>query len=408
MNGSGPLAGLRVVDLTQMLAGPYATMVLADLGADVVKLEPISGDGVRGNGPFLPDDQLHSYGGYFQSVNRNKRSIAVDLKQEAGREIVLRLVDDAAVLVENYRVGVMDRLGLGYESLHERNPRLVYAAIRGFGDPRTGASPYSEWPAYDVVAQAMGGLMGITGADATHPTKAGPGVGDIFPAVLAVVGVLAAVRHADHTGEGQFVDVAMYDGVLALCERIVYQHSYTGANPGPQGNGHPMLCPFDVFPSTDGWITIAAPRDHLWRQLCIAMGRPELAVDQRYATNAARVAHCDEVRTLVGAWTSARSNQEILHGLSGRVPCGPVNTAADLFTDPHVAAREMLIQLEHPGSATSVMVAGSPIKMTGTPAAKHRRAPKLNEDADDILHSIGYSADQITQLRATVAVGATT
>jgi len=404
VSGSGPLAGLRVVDLTQMLAGPYATMVLADLGADVVKVEPIGGDGVRIQGPFLPDDELRSYGGYFQSVNRNKRSIAVDLKQEAGREILLRLVDDAAVIVENYRVGVMDRLGLSYESLHERNPRLVYAAVRGFGDPRTGASPYAESPAYDVVAQAMGGLMGITGSDATHPTKAGPGIGDIFPAVLAAVGILAAVRHADQSGEGQFVDVAMYDSVLALCERIVYQHSYTGANPSPQGNGHPLLCPFDVFPSADGWITIAAPRDHLWRLLCAVMGRPELGVDERYATNAARVTHCEDVRAAVAAWTSTRTNQEVVGVLGGRVPCGPVHTAEDIFADPHIAAREMLVQLEHPGSTTPVTVAGSPIKMTGTPGVRHQRAPLLSEHADDILNGLGYSADQIAQLRHTAAL----
>src|SRR5437764_3932873 len=230
-----PLHGLRVVDLTRMLAGPYCTMLLADLGADVVKVEPPGGDGTRSTGPFAEDDELRAYGGYFQSVNRNKRSIAVDLKQEAGREVVARLAAAADVLVENFRPGVMERLGLGYESLAEANPRLVYAAVRGFGDPRTGDSPYRDWPAFDVTAQAFGGFMGITGPMPGQPQKAGPGIGDIFPATLAAPGVLAAVHHRRETGRGQFVDVAMYDGVLALCERIVYQHSYAGAVPSQQG-----------------------------------------------------------------------------------------------------------------------------------------------------------------------------
>ncbi|MCW2691586.1 MAG: CoA-transferase [Mycobacterium sp.] len=401
---AGPLAGLRVIDLTQMLAGPYATMVLADLGADVVKVEPLAGDGVRQQGPFLPDDDLHDFGGYFQSVNRNKRSVALDLKAPEGREVLLRLIDGADVLVENYRVGVMDRLGLGYEALHERCPRLVYAAVRGFGDPRTGVSPYVDWPAYDVVAQAMGGLMGITGVDAGHPLKVGPGVGDVFPAVLTVVGVLAALRSAEQTGEGQFVDVAMYDGVLALCERIVYQHSYTGAVPGPEGNGHPLLCPFDVFPTADGWMTIAAPRDHLWRLLCDGIGRPELGTDERYATNAARVAHCEEVRAAVSSWTSARTNGEVLATLGGLVPCGPVNTVADIVADPHVKARQMIVELEHPGSPTPVSVVGTPIKLTGTPPGAHRRAPRLGEHTDDVLLELGYSADEVTRLLTAGAI----
>jgi crotonobetainyl-CoA:carnitine CoA-transferase CaiB-like acyl-CoA transferase len=395
---TGVLAGVRIVDLTQMLAGPYCTMILADLGADVIKVEPLHGDMVRELGPFAADDEQRWFGGYFQSINRNKRSIALDLKSDAGREAFLALADSADVLVENYRSGVMDRLGLGYEVLSERNSALVYAAIRGFGDERTGKSPYRDWPAFDVVAQAIGGLVGINGQPG-QPTKAGPGIGDMFPAVLAAVGVLAALRGAEHTGKGQFLDVAMSDAVLALCERIVYQHSYEGVIAAPEGNGHPMLCPFDVFPAHDGWVAIAAHRDHFWAELCRRMARPELAADPRFATNTARVAHRNEVESVITHWTRARTRTEIVEELGGVVPCGPVNDADSLSRDPHFAARDMLVPLAQPGSGSQFAVVGSAIKLAGTPVDAFRRAPLLGEDADEILRDVGYDAEGIARLR---------
>lgn len=401
---SGALEGVRVVDLTQMLAGPYCTMILADLGADVIKVEPIAGDMVRELGPFASDDDQRLFGGYFQSVNRNKRSIAIDLKSAAGREAFLALVDSAHVVVENYRSGVMDRLGLGYEVLADRNPALVYAAVRGFGDERTGKSPYQDWPAFDVVAQAVGGLVGINGQPG-QPTKAGPGIGDLFPAVLTSVGILAALRDAERTGRGQFLDVAMADAVLALCERIVYQHSYTGAVPGPEGNGHPMLCPFDIFIARDGWVAIAAHRDHFWARLCELMERPELATDPRFAVNAARVAHRADVTAAITAWTGQRTRSEIVEVLGGAVPCGPVNDAESLTRDPHFAAREMLVELEQPGSAGPSTVVGSPIKLAGTPVDAFRRAPLLGEDADAVLAEAGLDAAAVEALRAAGAFG---
>src|SRR5579862_4598789 len=204
---SGALSGLKVIDLTRMLAGPYCTMMLADLGADVLKVEPIGGDPIRNFGPWSSDDRLKVLGGYFQSINRGKRSIVVDYRKPEGREVLKRMVAGADVIVENFRVGVMDRLGLSYESLHEINPRLIYGSVRGFGDPRTGASPYMNRPAYDVVVQAMGGLMSVTGPSADLPMKTGPGIGDIVPAMMLAIGILGAAWHAQRTGEGQFVDV---------------------------------------------------------------------------------------------------------------------------------------------------------------------------------------------------------
>ena len=285
---NGPLAGLKVLDLTAMLAGPYATMLLADLGADVVKIEPPHGDLTRGVGPFREGAKENRLGGYFQSVNRGKRSVVL-----------------ADVVTENFSAGVMERLGLAYETLAGVNPRLVYAAIRGFGDPRTGRSPYVSWPAFDVVAQAMGGFLSVTGTADGTPIKSGPGIGDIFPAALLAVGIVAAVRHAERTGEGQFVDVAMYDAVLSLTERIVYQHSCTGEVPAPQGNSHPLLCPFDIFPTADGWVAIAAPSDRHWELVAELIGRPDMASDERYRTNAARLRHAGRRRAARRARSSA-------------------------------------------------------------------------------------------------------
>jgi crotonobetainyl-CoA:carnitine CoA-transferase CaiB-like acyl-CoA transferase len=383
----GPLAGLRVVDLTQVLSGPFATMLLADLGADVVKVEPPGGDVARQWGPHVPGNAADGYGGYFASVNRNKRSVVLDLKQDAGRQALLDLVQRSDVLVENFRVGVMDRLGLPYELLHERFPKLVYASIRGFGDPRTGPSPYADWPAFDIIAQAMGGVLGITGSDAEHPVKVGPGIGDIFPGALAALGILAAVRHADATGQGQLVDVAMYDSVLSMTERIVYQQAMTGMSPLPQGNTHPLLCPYGVVATATGFVTVAAPSDHHWQLLTELIGRPQLAGDARYATNQDRLDHADEVYAEVEAWSRRLPTAGVLEVLGGRIPCGPVNSAADIAADPHVAAREMIVRVDHPAGGT-VDIAGVPIKLTGTPTAGLVRAPRLGEHTSAVLAEI--------------------
>jgi crotonobetainyl-CoA:carnitine CoA-transferase CaiB-like acyl-CoA transferase len=375
----GPLDGMRVIDLTWMLAGPYATMLLADLGADVVKVEPPGGDPMRTVGPFRADDRLRAYGGYFQSVNRNKRSVVLDLKTDAGRDGLIDLARDADVIVENFRAGVMERLGLGYDVLAERNPRLVYAAIRGFGDPCTGSGPRTSRPAVDITIQALAGLMGITGPCPGRPLKAGPGVGDLFPAALCAVGVLAACREAERSGLGQFVDVAMFDAVLSLCERVVYQHSYTGAVPGPQGNTHPIFCPFDIFPTADGHVAICASEDDQWALLARAMGEPGLATDPAYATGDARRSNAADVRRMVACWTEGRTGSEVEALLADAIPVGKVQSVDEIFADPQAHAREMLAEVQQPGSATPVVIAGVPIKLTRTPGGVRRRAPLLGE-----------------------------
>ncbi len=393
-----------MIDLTMMLAGPFCTMLLADQGADVIKVEPVAGDGTRRMGPFPPETGRHiPYGAYFQSINRGKRSIGIDLKSAAGKETLRRLVADCDVLVENYRAGVMDKLDLSYESLHAINPKLIYAAIRGFGDPRTGTSPYVDWPAYDVVAQAMGGIMSITGAK-DSPTKVGPGLGDTLPAALTAFGILAAVYRANKTGEGQFVDVAMYDAMLAFCERIIYQYSYTGDVPVPEGNAHPMLCPFGLFPAADGLVAIACPMDQFWPPLARAMGREDLVADAAWRTNEARVAHNAEVVGIIAEWTAGQTKAALKALLGGVIPFGPVHNVADIFADPHVRARDMLAEIEQPGLERRVTVAGTPIKMTATQGTVAHRAPLLGEHTDTILGDLGYSAAEIQSLKNTGAI----
>jgi crotonobetainyl-CoA:carnitine CoA-transferase CaiB-like acyl-CoA transferase len=399
----GALQGLVVLDLTQMLAGPYATMMLADQGAQVIKIEPPGGDGTRRNGPHL-DGALKmaegGFGGYFASINRNKHSITIDLKQPAGKAALLRLVERADVVVENYRAGVMERLGLGWEVLSRANPKLVYAALRGFGDPSSGASPYASWPAYDPVAQAMGGIMGITGpVPGGAPTKIGPGVGDLVPAMFLAFGVTSACWHAQRTGVGQFVDVGMVDSVLALCERLVFQYSASGESPGPEGNGHPLLCPFGLFPASDGHVSLGVPNDRFWVPLTQRMGRPALATDPRYATNEARMANKAEVEAIVRDWTSSHTKAELSALLGDEIPFGPVFDAADIFEDPHFRVRRMLVDTEQPGADRPLTVAGTPVHMSATPGGVHRRAPLTGEHTDATLARFGFAADEITALR---------
>jgi crotonobetainyl-CoA:carnitine CoA-transferase CaiB-like acyl-CoA transferase len=386
---TGPLQGIRVVDFTQALAGPFATMLLADLGADLVKIEPPAGDMTRFSGPMAPGDTERHYGGYFASINRNKRSVVLDLKSRFGVEAALELCERADAVTENSRAGVMDSLGLGYETLAERNPRLVYAAIRGFGDARTGASPYEDWPAFDVVAQAMGGAVGMTGNADGQIYKVGPSVGDIYPATLMALGVSAALVHAQRSGRGQFLDVAMYDAVLSMCEALVYRYSYGGMVTVPAGNGHPMLCPMDLFPTADGACAVAAPTERHWPLLARLIDRPDLADDPRCRTNRQRVANAAFVREVIGGWMAARTKAEVVATLAGHVPVGPVHTAPDVFTDPHVAARNMLVDVPHPGAQGPMTVVGSAIHLTGTAAGIYRRPPKLGEHTAEVLAEIG-------------------
>ena len=391
---TGPLQGIRVLDCTQAIAGPWSTMMLGDLGADVIKIEAPRGDLQRSMAPYTREDQERSYGGSFSTYNRNKRGVVLDFTNEVDRAKFLELVDSADAVVENMRAGVMDGLGIGWETLRERNPRLVYGAIRGFGDPRTGESPYAEWPAYDVIAQAMGGLVSQNGNGPENRIQVGPFIGDIYPGTIGAMGVLAALFHAQRTGEGQFVDVAMVDSIMALAEMGVMRYSYLGRpDTPPSGNRNDFAVPFDVFETKDGSMAIAAPTDHHWKELAEAMGHPEWALDEDKATIRARVLNREPLDKAMTEWAQERTNQEILDLIGGKVPCGPVNLPGDLFSDEHVQARQMLVAVDQPSGRPVVQVA-SPIKMTSTPTGIHRRAPRLGEHTDEVLSEINDLRDR--------------
>ena len=396
---SGPLSDLVIVDCTMALAGPFGTALLADMGANVIKIEPPRGDGSRTVGPLPPDyanpgtepSAGVDFGGYFASINRNKRSVVLDLKQEDDRETLLLLCERADAIVENMRVGVMDRLGVGYEAVRERNPKIVYGALRGFGDPRTGESPYADWPAYDIVAQSMGGLVGITGPEDGGGYPSGASAGDIYPGTLLALGLLAAVGQARRTGEGQFFDVAMYDAVLAFSETLVANFGYSRAELPPRDRHHPKLAPFGIFPAADGSVAIAAPGPAHWRILCEVMAREDLIDDPRFSNPFVRTDNLEFVEQVISEWTSVRTKREIIAELGGRVPCGPVNTAADIFADPHVAARDMITRFQLPGDNPEVAIVGNPVKFLGNPTGFYRRAPRLGEHTAEVLREFGIS-----------------
>lgn len=396
----GPLTGQRVLDFSRSLAGPYATQILADMGATVLKVEDVrGGDSTRVGGPFHKSDVSRRQSGYFHSVNRNKRGLAIDLKSPEGRELVLRLVDNCDIVVENFRVGVMDRLGLSYEALSARNERLIYAALRGFGDPRSGESAYVNWPAFDVVAQAMGGICGVTGAEGGEPTKVGPGVGDIVPGMFLAMGIMAAVIERHATGKGQFVDVAMTDSILAISERIVYQKSFGGMVAGQVGNHQPYAAPFGLFPTSDGYIAIGAPQDHFFRQLALGLEAPELLEDPRFATQQQRTQERIALIEELSRHTARFPKAELRERLGGVIPLGPVYTMADIESDPHFQIRGMLPTLDLPGVEEPLAVAGSPIHFSNTPRQPYRRGPALGEDTDAVLGALGYSPQERDALR---------
>lgn len=395
---AGTLTGVRVLDLTHALAGPFCSQLLADHGADVIKVEPLEGDFFRRVGPFRSDDTQRAFGGLFQSCNRNKRSIAIDLKSTRGRELLQRLASSADVLVENYRAGVLERIGLGYAQLSALNPRLVYTSVRGFGDKAGGQSPYMHWPSFDIVAQAMGGWMGISGQDAEHPMKVGGGVGDTVPGLFAAFGTMTALWHARATGRGQYVDVAMVDSVLALSELVVSQFSYTGQPPRPMGNGIPGMAPFGTIRVKDGVIVIAATHDPQFRELSQRIGQPELATDPRFNTEAARWTNRDVLTEAIERFTLTQTKEQLRALFGGHVPFSPIYDAAEIFADPHFAARDMLPRVEHPGSADPVAVPGVPVKLSATPGGVRRRAPLVGEHTREVLGELGLSADDIEAL----------
>lgn len=386
------LEEIKILDLTRVLAGPYATMILADLGADVIKVErPKTGDDSRQFGPYINDESA-----YFMSINRNKKSMTLNFKKEAGKEILLELIKKVDVIVENFRPGTMEKLGLGYDVLRRVNPKIIYAAASGFG--HTG--PYSKRPAYDAVVQAMGGIMSITGQNGGKPTRVGSSVGDITAGLFCAIGILTALINRNSTGIGQKVDVAMLDCQVAVLENAIARYVVSGIVPKPSGNRHSSIVPFEPFNTKDGEIMVAAGNDVLWAKLCKALGREELANDKRFSTNPLRNQNYDELRPLIAKCFMGKTTktwQDILD--STGVPNGPINTVDKVLKDPQVLAREMIVEVDH-SKAGKVKMPGIPIKLSETPGAIKIAAPILGQHTEDILKEIlSMDNEEIEELK---------
>jgi crotonobetainyl-CoA:carnitine CoA-transferase CaiB-like acyl-CoA transferase len=394
-----PLEGLRVVDLTRALAGPFCTMMLGDLGADVIKVErPYRGDESRGWGPPFVGEPYGPYPGesaYFLAANRSKRSITVNLKSEEGQELVRRLAAKADTLVENFRTGALDEMGLGYDAMQAVNPRLVYCSISGYG--RNG--PYAERPGYDFVIQAEGGMMGITGPEEGAPYRVGIPIVDLTAGMFAATAILAALRVRDLTGKGQLVDLSLLDSQAALLTNVASNYLIGGEPPRRLGNAHPNITPYEAFRARDRWFALAAANDRQWAALCQAIDQPELTADPRFADNGVRVAHRAELRAILEQVFQARDASEWLAALrQADLPCGPINTVPEVFEHPQAQAREMVLEAEHP-TAGRLHFPGFPYKLSETPAAVRQPPPRLGQHTEEVLADLlGYPAADVATL----------
>jgi crotonobetainyl-CoA:carnitine CoA-transferase CaiB-like acyl-CoA transferase len=395
---TGPLSGLKVIDLSHVMAGPTCAMLLADMGADVIKVEKIpGGDDARRMAP----PTIAGESAAFLMMNRNKRGIALDLKTKAGRAVLSRLLQDADVLIENYRRGTMERMGFGYLALRASNPRLIYCSISGFG--RTG--PYADRGGFDLVAQGMSGLMSITGeGPGCPPVKLGAPVTDITAGILACVGILAALHSRASSGRGQMVDTSLFEaGIIHTYWQSAIAFA-TGKAPRPMGTGHPLNAPYQAFPAADGWITVGAANQGNWLRLLEALEAPELGYDPRFANNAERMRNLPALNAALTPLFKHRSSAEWLRRLEeAGVPAGPVLDVNQMHADPQALARGMIVETTHP-TAGQVRTIGLPIKFSDTPGGLRRAAPVLGQDTREVLRDHGFSDTQIDQMAALGAI----
>ncbi|MDR7239254.1 CaiB/BaiF CoA transferase family protein [Neobacillus drentensis] len=375
-----PLENIRVLDFTRVLAGPYCTMLLADMGAEVIKIErPGEGDDTRQFGPFQNGES-----GYFVYLNRGKKSMALDLKNPHAIAAIKELVKESDVVIENFRPGVMKKLGLDYESLKELNPSLIYTSISGFGQ----YGPYSQRPAYDLVAQAMGGLTSITGHPEGPPTRSGASLGDMSAALYAVYGIMVALFHRERTGEGQYIDIAMTDSIIALLENNVMRYTVDNIVPVRIGSRHPISSPFDIYQAQDGYVVIAVANDSLFKKLVSVMKQPELAEDKRFHLDPLRTENETELKAIIEAWLSGYTVDEAVEIISeGGVPSSPILTIEDVCKDEHTKARNMLIEVDHP-VAGSMRIPGNPVKLSQTPPIIREASPALGEHTAQVLTDV--------------------
>jgi crotonobetainyl-CoA:carnitine CoA-transferase CaiB-like acyl-CoA transferase len=399
----GALNGLRILDLSRVLAGPWCTQTLADLGAEVIKVErPGCGDDTRGWGPpFLKDRDGHdtAEAAYYLGTNRNKRSVTIDISQPEGQALVRALADTCDVMVENFKVGDMARYGLDANTMRATRPRLVYCSITGFG--QTG--PYRDRAGYDYAVQGMGGLMSVTGErddlPGGGPQKVGVAVADLFTGMYATVAILAALRHRDATGEGQVIDMALLDTQVAMLANLGANYLVTGKAPRRAGNAHQNIVPYQVFAVADGHLILAVGNDGQFERLCKVAGCPELAADARFATNATRVRHRGTLVPLLAERLRLRTRADWLAALeAAKVPCGPINELDDVFADPQVQARQMTATVAHPHNDQLALVS-SPMKLSATPVTLRRAPPLLGQHTDEVLREIGIDEARLRGLR---------
>lgn len=392
MQYKGALEGVKVLDLTRVLAGPFATMMLADMGAEVIKIEvPKIGDDSRQFGPFLNGESS-----YYMNLNRNKKGITLNLKGR-GKEIFLEMVKKADIVVENYRPGTMEKLGLGYEELKQINPRIVYGAVSGFGH----YGPYKDRAGYDIIGQAMSGLMSTTGWPGGEPTRTGTAMSDILAGLSVAIGLLAALRHRDVTGYGQKVDVSLVDSTVASMEIINQIYLVEGRLPQRIGNRYESTYPYDSFKAEDGSLVIGAANDKLWQKLCAIMKQPDLGEKAEFDTNWKRVQRHEEVKVLVEAWTITKPVKEIVEALlAAGIPAAPINNIEQVVNDPHIAgAREMFVEVDHP-KAGKMKITGSHIKLSETKPCIKMPAPLLGQHNDEVYKDfLGLSADEIAAMK---------
>jgi len=402
-----PLTGIRVIGLEQYMSAPYCTMLLADAGAEVIKIErPGWGDPRRAIPPYATDESGRRVAGGVIGYNRNKKSLALNLREEAGRQILKELAKCSDVVVENLRPGAMDKMGLGYETLKEVNPRLIYAAISGFGRLEGYTGPYGNRPAFDIVAEAMGGIMNLVGFEDKPPSWTIYGMADVYSGQVTAYGIMLALFMRERTGQGQFVDSAMLDNMLALNERMVTIYSFTGESPERGRLKH--LYPRGAFRCQDGYLALNVPDDIQWGRLCEAIGRDDLKADPRTADGTARAANAEFIRPLIEAWLADKTRAQAVALLEERgVPSGPVYTAEDVFNDPHIAARHMLVTVDDPVAGPR-KYARTPIHLSAEPEIPTDSAPRLGEHTRPILIDLlGYSEADVERLggEGVVAVG---